>query len=330
QTRDHLDDLRTWSAKLGADPSLVQGGGGNTSIKSGGRLLVKASGTWLADALVKDIFVDVELATLKAETLALRPSIETALHALMPHPCVMHAHPISVIAATVRADGDMFLKEALDGFDWRLVPYRKPGADLAEACAAALADGRPDILILQNHGLVVGADTPEEAFLALEQVSQRLERPSRLQATDASQYIDLDGYAPSKHPLASAVAQCPQAAAALSAGALVPDQVVYLGGPVPAIAQAHHLETVRSRWQTARGVAPTAVLLRGHTVYVERGAGEAARLMVAMLIEVAAALPADQPVRTLSLQDELALLNWEAEAHRQSVDQQREKDRCHG
>jgi rhamnose utilization protein RhaD (predicted bifunctional aldolase and dehydrogenase) len=43
-----LQELVRLSARLGADPRLIQGAGGNTSIKTGNTLWVKASGKWLA------------------------------------------------------------------------------------------------------------------------------------------------------------------------------------------------------------------------------------------------------------------------------------------
>ncbi|MBK7285418.1 MAG: hypothetical protein IPI83_14890 [Sphingomonadales bacterium] len=46
-----LAELCEVSARIGADPMLIQGPGGNTSFKSGDELWVKASGAWLAEAL---------------------------------------------------------------------------------------------------------------------------------------------------------------------------------------------------------------------------------------------------------------------------------------
>ena len=98
-----LAELAEFSAQLGGDPEQVQAAGGNTSLKEDGLLWVKASGLWLADALQRDILVPVELAAVLdgiARDLAdpvsgavlaarnpagLRPSIETTLHALLPH-----------------------------------------------------------------------------------------------------------------------------------------------------------------------------------------------------------------------------------------------------
>ena len=45
--------FRELSADLGRNPLLVQGAGGNTSIKEDGLLWVKASGTWLSEATEK-------------------------------------------------------------------------------------------------------------------------------------------------------------------------------------------------------------------------------------------------------------------------------------
>ena len=62
-----------------------------------------------------------------------------------------------------RNDGREILEELFP--DAVYVPYRKPGAALAETyykiCQAA---GRPEIIFLENHGLVVSGDSPERVF----------------------------------------------------------------------------------------------------------------------------------------------------------------------
>ena len=69
-----LAELAAFSAELGSDPEQVQAAGGNTSLKEGGRLWVKASGLWLADALTRDIFVPVALEPVLPES---RPTRRT-------------------------------------------------------------------------------------------------------------------------------------------------------------------------------------------------------------------------------------------------------------
>ena len=59
--QEELKSFKDISFKLGSNSHLVQAAGGNTSIKSDGKMLIKASGTWLINSLDKDIFVEVNL-----------------------------------------------------------------------------------------------------------------------------------------------------------------------------------------------------------------------------------------------------------------------------
>ncbi|MGL4542432.1 MAG: class II aldolase/adducin family protein [Polymorphobacter sp.] len=135
-----LDELADVSARIGNDPLLVQGPGGNSSLKIGDELWVKASGVWLAQARQRQIFVGLALAPVRAAVVAeqavdfgaarlpastttLRPSIETALHALMPHAAVVHAHAVNSMALAILADGRARAAAALDGVhSWAWIP----------------------------------------------------------------------------------------------------------------------------------------------------------------------------------------------------------------
>ena len=161
--------LQNLSARLGADPLLVQAAGGNTSLKQDGVMWIKASGTWLKEALNKDIFVPVDLIALRSalsgqspdcETCeafvrtdlnasGLRPSIETTVHALMAQKVVLHVHCVNTIAHAIRADAEEVLAEKLKGETWKFIPYAKPGLDLAAAIKARLAP-ETDVLVLRQ------------------------------------------------------------------------------------------------------------------------------------------------------------------------------------
>src|SRR5450830_1321794 len=115
-TQSIAEQVKAYCARIGNDPLLVQGAGGNFSWKDDGLLWVKASGTWLAQAMENDIFVPVDLTHLRLEIgrgnfsvtpnvigpSNLKPSIETLLHALMPHKVVAHLHAIEILAYLVR------------------------------------------------------------------------------------------------------------------------------------------------------------------------------------------------------------------------------------
>jgi len=188
-----LDELVAWSRRLGADPSLVLRGGGNTSVKVSepdvlGRpqpiLRVKGSGSDLASAKPGDFspvrlddvlplfgraeMSDEEMVDYLAHTLtdprAPRPSIETLLHAFIPAASVFHSHADAVLSLINTPDPNAVLDGAL-GPDVLRVPYRRPGFLLSREVGEAVR-GRPDApgLVLLNHGLVTWGATPKEAY----------------------------------------------------------------------------------------------------------------------------------------------------------------------
>ena len=141
-------------AKLGEDRLLVQGAGGNVSWKEGKTLWIKGSGTWLANAKHENIFVPVDLKHLqdalirrgfdvKPQTIGehmLRPSIETILHALMPHHVVAHLHAINPLSHLVTEDCSQSIQKICQQsvINATFVNYHKPGSELAEAIYKAL------------------------------------------------------------------------------------------------------------------------------------------------------------------------------------------------
>ena len=56
---EELEKLSNLSEDLGKNLDLIQGAGGNTSVKVDEALWVKASGSWLSEANEKNIFIPV-------------------------------------------------------------------------------------------------------------------------------------------------------------------------------------------------------------------------------------------------------------------------------
>ncbi len=332
---DSIDALVNLSARLGADPLLVQGGGGNTSIKRDGQLWVKASGAWLMHARERDIFArlpleetralvrrdggETELARRHAQG-GLRPSIETSLHALLPHAVVLHVHSVNTIAHAVRANAQALLSRKLEGLRWALVPYRRPGWPLTEAMMDVLAsfDTPPDVLVLANHGLVVGAESCAEAERLLHDVEQRLAlpaRPAQVPAPDAIDAIAEHGW---RAPTSSEVHAIATDAVTLTiarAGVLYPDHVVFLG------AQAQELrpgERVGEALARARDIAPRYLIAPNLGVLVAPDISAGAEAMLECLSLVGRRLDASDAICYLHDDQIMALVHWEAEAYRRA------------
>lgn len=248
--------LRDLSARLGSDPLLVQAGNGNTSIKLDGILWIKASGRWLAHAMQQEMLVPLELAEVKesiqndtdialrhAPKDDLRPSIETAMHAILPHRVVIHVHSINAIAWAIRLDGPDRLKERLAGLHWQWIPYAASGIPLAREIKKAVA-GAPetDVLILGNHGLVVcGHDCCTVERLLFE-VERRLAiRPRRFPKADTTVLAMIARYSRWRFPDVDSLHALGTDAVSrriLKGGVLYPCQATFLGQTMPLLPAA--------------------------------------------------------------------------------------------
>jgi rhamnose utilization protein RhaD (predicted bifunctional aldolase and dehydrogenase) len=325
-----LDELAAVSARIGSDPLLVQGPGGNTSIKSGDEIWVKASGVWLAEAERSNIFVGLSLS--RARDLAarsagedlgaaclpnndprLRPSIEALLHVLMPHPAVLHAHAVGSMTLSVLADGRERARTALAGLDWAWVPYHRPGAPLAAATAETLGGRKADVLILQNHGVVTGGTTPSDAEAILREVERRLTWPVRHSSESASSAATERYEALTE--LGSLAHDASMFELATSA-ALFPDQVVFLGGAVPFAGPNESIESAADRCEATSGVLPALILVPGVGAFGLITRTPAANAVIQGLFEVARRVPAGAETTSLPDAAVAELLGWEAEAHR--------------
>ena len=204
-TSDPLDSLVRLSHLLGRDMRLVQPGGGNTSIKVNGELLVKGSGTDLR-TIGREGFTRLSLSRLaplaEAESLTdaemMRfmagcmvgdgpaPSVETPLHSLLPHRVIAHTHDVATMSMTnindataERLVAELFEEQIV------YVPYVRPGFPLARS-VSGIAGRIPASsigLALAHHGLVIWGDDAEQCHTRLTttvaRVDEYLERCRR-------------------------------------------------------------------------------------------------------------------------------------------------------
>ncbi|MGJ4931130.1 class II aldolase/adducin family protein [Bradyrhizobium sp. HKCCYLS2038] len=330
-----LHALRAMSARVGRNMLLVQGAGGNSSLKDDDVLWVKASGTWLSDADDKDIFVPVLLPAAR-EALArdderiplaapgpLRASIETSLHALLPHRIVLHVHAVNTIVWAARRDARDEFAARLAGLSWRYVDYVHPGLPLARAVSAIVAREHVDVLILGNHGLVVGADSSEAAEALVHDVETRLALPVR--ATPAGDETALrrlcagTDYRLPHDASCHGLATDPFSRAVATGGSLYPDHVVFLGPGLPTVEGSEALATMLARAEASGLPAPVAALAPGLGAIIRNDATPGAEAMLSCLALVTSRLPLSADITYLSSQHEQMLLNWDAERYRQQL-----------
>lgn len=313
-----LDELRSYAVEVGGDRRLVQGAGGNFSVKSGEVLWIKASGTRLSEALDREVFVPMRLAETRAAVLdtenlapfidaeraeaGLRPSIETSLHALLPHRVVLHVHSTGAIAAGLGEGLADALAALPDWFACTVVPYAKPGVRLARAVFDRVGrdvGDAPLALLLVNHGLVVAADDVATARRIVEAVQGSCaEGPPPVDAAAASGTTAEGGWT-LLHP-AGTVSE--YQAALLRLGPLTPDQAVFMG-PAPFTTRAE-----------PDGAAIAAIDADG-SVWLRSSAGADEAEITTSAVDVVRLLRGAS-ITPLDRREVNELVNWEAEQWR--------------
>ncbi|NLB93897.1 MAG: class II aldolase, partial [Bacteroidales bacterium] len=191
--KPEINDLIEISRYYGQDKAYVIAGGGNTSYKDDRHLWIKASGVNLgeidensfcklsreklneistrqfsSDAALREEEVKQALlnSRLNPES-GLRPSVETSLHNLFGYSFVVHTHSTLVngLMCSNNAEKDsrrIFGEEAL------FVPYTDPGYILFKTIEKKILEYRqkfdcdPKIVLIQNHGIFVAADSVDE------------------------------------------------------------------------------------------------------------------------------------------------------------------------
>ena len=322
---------------IGADPLLVQGAGGNVSWKDGDTLWVKASGTWLAEAGEKDIFVPVDLTHLRTAIenddfsvvprlrveLVLRPSIETLLHALMPQRVVVHLHSIEILAYLVRRDYQTDFHSLLDAsINWTTVDYHKPGASLATAVKAALAsEPNVDVVFLTNHGVVIGGGDIAEVSDILNKLTKALKvTPARIcskpQSTLIAELEQCDQYALIQAADVQQLALNTDLFNRLDSNwALYPDHVVFLG----ARAYTYGTWAAFQEEYMNMGQQPELVFILGTGVFVRSTFNEAKHAQLRCYYDVLVRQSRYSFINTLSDVQISELLNWDAERYRKLI-----------
>ncbi|MBF0166712.1 MAG: bifunctional aldolase/short-chain dehydrogenase [Alphaproteobacteria bacterium] len=186
--------LRVYTTRLlGQEPKLVLHGGGNTSVKTrmsprGGQetdvLCVKGSG-WdmgniepqgLPAVRLEPLLKLSGLKSLSDEDMvnfqrinlldasSPNPSVETLLHAFLPHKFIDHSHANAILSLTDQPEGAKHA-EAVFKNRLALVPYIMPGFALAKK-AKQVFEANPKVqgLVLLKHGLFTFGATAEEAY----------------------------------------------------------------------------------------------------------------------------------------------------------------------
>ena len=329
------------SSHIGKNLDLVQGAGGNTSYKDKDILWVKASGFWLSEADEKNIFVAVKYKAIlerlknnekdpvtpeiiKFGDKQLRPSIETSLHALMPHRYVVHTHSVNTLANVVLKNGKISIANLLKGLRWEWIPYVRPGLPLTRKVQKAI-ESRPDVIILANHGVVFGANSVNKITKLMSDFEKRVSRVIRSVAIKTnslnhdkmqchSEYMFIENM------MIKSLAFDHTALSILSTGTLYPDHVVFLGAGPICVFNIHEFEDyIEALRKNTVANIEKVVVVKDVGVFLLSSLKKGCEEMLHCLANVLLRLDINENLRYLTTSEETELLGWDAEKYRQNV-----------
>lgn len=337
-----------FSKEVGLDSSMVQAAGGNTSIKLGDTMWVKASGKWLMNACSEEIMIPVKTSKVKSilknegpnddklinNTISdesntnLRPSVETPLHAALDFKYVLHTHDVNIISFAILKNSRIKLDKSLRGFKWKFIPYIKPGIELSKLLLK-IKSKEDNVFILQNHGLVVcGDDLDEIKKLNLkirDRLQSELNKNIIIKPKDYNNLeINLNNtqYKLLNEDYAFILANNKSWLKKISLGAFLPDILVFLG---PKILQINPIKNKLSfelnKLSKLSLPFNSCIILSGYGVIIRKDSLNGTIEMIKLLYELMHRVPEEEELEYFNDNQILSLLNWEAEHYRQKLNQ---------
>lgn len=326
-----MGELIDFSRAYGANPDWLLAGGGNTSWKEGQTLHVKASGgslgtidaggfcamdrpgldaiwrkTYPAAAEAREAAVLADLLAARRQGETRRPSVETLMHGLFPQAYVLHTHPSLVNGLTCGREGRVAFERLFSDLAiW--VPFVEPGYTLSkvvkEAAEAykARRGGFPQVMLMENHGLLVAADTRAEldrlSGLVVSRISSELKRRPCLEAraAEAQAIREVQGILSSLAGPASALffrsdeeillrASSAEDFAPLSA-AFTPDHIVYAGHEFLRVDSPAAIPGAWKDYLARNGTPPRIVLVKDLGAFCAAKDGATARNAMLLFVD---------------------------------------------
>ena len=384
-----MESLVKLSRFYGADEEFIIAGGGNTSVKVGDKLLVKASGYALAtvtgegfvalDRGKLDALIEADLGDDPAERnerfaraimdarvdtdAPQHPSVESVLHSVLDERFVVHSHSTAANKLTCCNRGEQLAKKWFgDNVLW--IPFVISGIDLAQAIASGLTDYRkrtgrdmPTAILLQNHGMVVSGETPDDVRsrtdTVLGTIAKHLDasaepfgKVERFDEDEARRLVDIiapsvrgmlgqDGKLPivrfDDSPEVLSLVGGSDGKQAVAAWPLAADQIIYCGceplwfsppkgNDTDAVFEA--LGQAVGRYESVNCAKPRILLVRGLGMFAAGptvAAAQGARATYVNAVKVMAGAKQLGGIRALSAEQRIAIEKWYASIKKRSA-----------
>ena len=265
--KSEIEKFVIFSNVIGERIDYVQGGGGNTSFKiDSNTMLIKASGYYLSQVKNNDGYailsyptinqffyseealeaVDIEgvgsekvrSSLIEKEGIPkLRPSVEAGFHSLL-NTWVVHTHSVYSNIILCSRSAEEFLEKVFHDIDYIYIPYVNPGSRLTLEIAQKIKKYHqdnievPDVIFMENHGIIVHSGDPEKCLLLHQGVNERICKYLSISESDYPNVkikeIGDNKYISDTEYLSNSLKTKEYTQESLLLNPLYPDQIVYL------------------------------------------------------------------------------------------------------
>lgn len=172
-----IKNFLTISDFLSADISLVQGKGGNISIKYDDKFIIKSSGYKMSEITFTDGITickkNNDLISFSNEneyeifsknlmySYNSKPSMEVGFHNNLNHKVIIHTHPIYLNTILCSKESKEIINSIFNNLDYVYIDYITPGHKISNFFNKKY---KQKIFFLENHGLIIGTNSVKEGI----------------------------------------------------------------------------------------------------------------------------------------------------------------------
>ena len=232
---------------------------------------------------------------------------------------VLHVHSTATIANAISQSCESDLRKHLDE-DFVFVPYCRPGFTLTMEIKKLILPST-NILVLENHGLIVAGDDIEDTYKLLLKIHKKLDliRNEKLALDYSEKITNIDDYIHKNIDKYKLFSTQNEKLFSLFSKSFYPDHVIFLG---PGILTFEYLDDAKNFLNNLKAKninPPPYLILKEIGLYEISSVIPAAREMMDCFLEVLLRINFEDELKYLSQPQENELLNWDAEKYRQSI-----------
>jgi rhamnose utilization protein RhaD (predicted bifunctional aldolase and dehydrogenase) len=241
----------------------------------------------------------------------------------MRHKIVLHVHSLNTLAWAVQKNGKNKVEKCLKGLKWIWVPYTKPGIKLAELVRRNM-NRETDIVILANHGLIIGGENCEKTKNLLEEVEARLKIPMRetqaFEEEKIKKYITTNYLRTPYYDEIHSISNDPTSFKIALRGPMYPDHLVFLGEKPKVIYKSETaIDSCLENCEIILKKNQCYVLIEGEGVLVDKNISQGAEEMLLCQALLLKRLKEDSDIVFLNKKQSLEIIDWDAEKFRRSL-----------